>query len=300
VRSVLVRCFCRSSKYASSVSKTPPGGLEARIDAEREALARTFESAANLYDAARPTYPAELFDDLIELAGLRRGARLLEIGCATGKASRALLERGFSIVCVEMGAQLAKRARRNLAGLPIEIHVAPFEDWECEPAAFELVYAATAWHWLDPASRYRKAHRLLRPGGHLAFWSALHAFPAGFDPFFAEIQEVYEAIGEGHPGEWPPPPPDDIPDDRAEIEASGMFEDVEVRRYLWERSYTADDYIALLDTFSGHIAMATSKREHLYTEIRQRISQRPERRVRRHWCAILHVARRTAEAPAPA
>jgi SAM-dependent methyltransferase len=151
------------------VSKTPPGELEARIGAEREALARTFESAANLYDAARPTYPDELFDDLIELARLRRGARLLEIGCATGKATRALLERGFSIVCVEMGIQLAERARRNLAGLPVEIHVAPFEAWEGEPAAFELVYAATAWHWLDPTSRYRKAHRLLRPGGHLAF-----------------------------------------------------------------------------------------------------------------------------------
>lgn len=88
-----------------------------------------------------------------------------------------------------------------------------------------------------------------------------------------------------------------MPDDRAAIEASGMFEDVEVRRYLWQRSDTADDYIALLDTFSGHIAMPATKREHLYKEIRQRINQRPDRRVTRHWCAILHVARRTAEAP---
>jgi hypothetical protein len=120
------------------------------------------------------------------------------------------------------------------------------------------VYAATAWHWVHPELRYRKAHRLLRPGGHLAFWSALHAFPAGCDPFFAEIQDVYDAIGESHPGEWPPPPPDEIPDDRAE--------GVQVRRYVWETSYTADDYIALLDTFSGHIAMETAKREHLSTE----------------------------------
>jgi spermidine synthase len=42
---------------------------------------------------------------------------------------------------------------------------------------------------------FRAAHRLLRPEGHLAFWSALHAFPADFDPFFSEIQEVYDAIG---------------------------------------------------------------------------------------------------------
>jgi SAM-dependent methyltransferase len=264
-------------------------------------LRRTFDSAADLYEAARPSYPPELFDDLVELAELKPGDRLLEIGCATGKATRVLLERGFSVVCVEIGAQLADRARRNLAGLPVEIHVVPFEEWwEDGQGAFDLVYAATAWHWVDPAIRYRKAHRLLRPGGHLAFWSARHAFPAGFDPFFTEIQEVYDAIGESHPGEWPPPPPDEIPDDRAEIEASGPFEDVQVRRYVWETSYTADGYVALLDTFSGHIAMEPAKRELLYREIRQRIGHRPDPRVRRHWYAILHVARRRARAASSA
>jgi hypothetical protein len=63
---------------------------------------------------------------------------------------------------------------------------------------------ATAWHWLDPAIRYRRAHRLLRPSGQLAFWSARHGFPAGFDSFFTAIQEVYVAIGEGFGEEWPP------------------------------------------------------------------------------------------------
>ena len=182
-----------------------------RMSDTREPLRRTFDRAADLYEAARPAYPDELFDDLVALAELERGARLLEIGCATGKATRPLLERGFSVVCVEMGVQLAENARGNLAGLPAEIHVAPFEEWEGEPEAFELVYAATAWHWINPAIRYRNAHRLLRPGGHLAFWSARHAFPSDFDRFFADIQEVYDAIGESHPGEWPPPSPGQIP-----------------------------------------------------------------------------------------
>jgi SAM-dependent methyltransferase len=265
------------------------------VSERRETLRRTFETAADLYDAARPSYPAELFDDLVTLAGLKTGDRLLEIGCATGKATRALLERGFSVVCVEMGAQLAELARRKLAELPVEVHVEPFETWDGEPETFDLVYAATAWHWVDPGICYRKAHRLLRPGGHLAFWSAMHAFPQGFDPFFAEIQEVYDAIGESHPGEWPPAPPDQVPDEREEIEASGLFEDVDVRRYLSERPYTDEEYIALLDTFSGHISMEAAKRDHLYEEIRQRIGQRPDRRVRRHWYAILHVARRSAQ-----
>jgi SAM-dependent methyltransferase len=194
------------------VSKWPWVPTEER----REPLRQTFETAADLYDTARPDYPAELFDDVVELAGLEPGAQLLEIGCATGKATRPFLERGFAVTCVELGAGLAELARRNLAGLPVTIDVAPFESWDAEPASFDLVFAATAWHWIDPQVRYEKAHRVLRPDGHLAFWSAAHAFPAGFDPFFTEIQEVYDEIGESHGEEWPPPSPDDVSDDAAE------------------------------------------------------------------------------------
>lgn len=172
------------------------------------------------------------------------------------------------------------------------MHHAAFEEWEGAPGRFALVYAATAWHWIDPEIGYAKAHRLVRRGGHLALWAAGHAFPPGFDPFFVEIQDAYDAIGESHPGPWPPPPPDETPDDAARIEASGLFGEVEVRRYLWEVAYTAEQYLALLDTFSGHIAMAPDKRERLYGEIRRRLGARPDGRVRRHWQAILHVARR--------
>jgi SAM-dependent methyltransferase len=262
----------------------------------REPLRRTFDTAADLYEAARPSYPEELFDDLVALAKLERGAQVLEIGCGTGKATRPLLERGFVVDCVELGAQLVERARRHLGGLPVRLHLTTFEGWEGESEAFELVYAATAWHWIDPAIRYVKAHRLLRPGGHLAFWSAQHAFPAGFDPFFSEIQEVYDALGESHPGRWPPPPPEQVPDQSAEIESTGLFEETQVRRYVWEKPYSAEEYIALLSTFSGHIAMESAKREHLYREIRRRIARRPDPMVRRHWSAILHVARRKDQA----
>ena len=92
----------------------------------------------------------------------------------------------------------------------------------------------------------------------------------------------------------PPAPPEKVPDETTEIGASDSFDVVGVRRYLWEQDYTADEYIALLNTFSGHIAMEPSRRAHLYREIRRRVEQRPARRVYRHWHAILHVARRVS------
>ncbi len=158
---------------------------------------------------------------------------------------------------------------------------------------FGLVFAATAWHWIDPAVKYRKAWSLLRPGGHLAFWTATHVFPeSGGDPFFAEIQDVYDEIGSGMPAGWVSPTPATLPDSRAEIEASGLFADVAVRRFDWEVRYTADEYIRLLETFSSNLSMEAWQRDRLYGEIRRRLALRPDGLLRRHWGTVLNVARR--------
>ena len=265
------------------------------VSSDRERLRTTFNSAARLYHQARPEYPAALYDELVRLAGLGPGDRLLEVGCATGKATIPLARRGFPVTCIEIGDDLAAEARHNLAGFPgVSIVNGGFESWAPTPGQsdFALVFAATAWHWIDPAVRYRKAWELLRPGGHLAFWSATHVVPASGDPFFREIQDVYDEIGEGLPGEWTFLEPADLPDERAEIEESGLFTGVAVRRFDWEIVYTAEEYIRLLDTFSGHIDMAQWQRDRLYGEIRRRLAERPGGRLRRHWGAVLHVARR--------
>jgi SAM-dependent methyltransferase len=263
------------------------------VSDDREQLRTTFNSASALYHRARPEYPAELFGELVRLVGLRPGDRLLEVGCATGKATIPLAHRGFQITCVEIGADLAAAARRNLAGFPrVDIVNESFETWEPPRAGFDLVFAATAWHWIDPAVRYQRAWDLLRDGGHLALWSATHAFPAGGDRFFHELQDVYDEINEGLPDGAVFPEAGELPDERAEIEASGLFTDVAVRRFGWEIEYTADEYIRLLDTFSGHIAMAQWQRDRLYGEIRRRLAARPGGRLERGWGAVLHVARR--------
>ena len=81
-------------------------------------------------------------------------------------------------------------------------------------------------------------------------------------------------------------------DDRAEIEASGLFEVIEVRQYDWETTYDAEGYIELLSTFSNHIAMHDWQRERLFSEVHRRLSLRPDGQLRRHWGGVLHVARR--------
>ena len=63
-----------------------------------------------------------------------------------------------------------------------------------------------------------------------------------------------------------------------EIQASARFLNVASRRYLWDVTYTADDYIAVLDTYSGHRTIVREDRERLYERIRRRIEARKQLR----------------------
>src|SRR5919108_4449878 len=121
---------------------------------DRERRRATFDEAAELYDRARPGYPPALFDDLAELAGVGPGCRVLEIGPGTGQATVPLAERGCKIVAVELGEGLAAVARRNLARFPeVQVVTAAFEDWPLPAEPFDVVLAATSFHWIDPAVR---------------------------------------------------------------------------------------------------------------------------------------------------
>jgi len=264
-----------------------------RARADRDRLKATFDTVADGYHQARPDYPDEMFAVLVAAAGLTPTARLLEVGCGTGKATLPLAKRGFRITCLEPGPHLAAAARRNLAGYDVEVVERAFEDWSPPGTErFDLIFAATAWHWIDPAVGYQLAWRWLHPGGQLAFWSASHLFPSGGDPFFRDIQSVYDEIGEVMPPGSAYYQPGEQPDERAVIEASGLFDVVVIKHFDWAVSYSAAEYIALLSTFSGHIDMADWQRDRLYGEIRRRLAARPDGTVRRHWGAVLHIARR--------
>jgi SAM-dependent methyltransferase len=255
---------------------------------DRRRLRETFEQVPELYERARPSYPAELFDDLTALAGIRAGDRILELGPGTGKATLALAERGFRVVGVELGEGLATVARRNLAAFPkVEIVNVPFESWETDER-FDAVVAFTAFHWIDPEVRYDKTAELLRKDGALAVVDTKHVLREGGDSFWVEVQDDYDAVAP-NPDNRPPPTPGEVPDLGEEIAASERFRNVAVRRYLWDALYTADEYIEVLDTYSGHRAMADDERNELYRRINERIG---ERVVAKTYLFTLNVAAR--------
>ncbi|HEU5476633.1 MAG TPA: methyltransferase domain-containing protein [Gaiellaceae bacterium] len=256
---------------------------------DRERLRETFGSVAELYDRARPTYPSAVFDDLAELARLEPRSRVLEIGPGTGQATAELARRGYGVTGIELSPALAEIARRNVP--EAEIVVGDFESWEPRAADFDAVVAFTAFHWIAPELRHAKPARLLRPGGALAVVAGPHVLPADGDPFFVEVQQDYDAVVP-HPDNRPPPLPAEVEGSAAEVRASGLFDAVEERRRLHPLTYTADEYIAVLGTFSDNLALPAEQREELFRRIHARIAASPGGFVTKHHLVVLTVGRR--------
>lgn len=182
--------------------------------------------------------------------------------------------------------------RRKLSVYPtVEVVNADFETWKPSHGEFDAAISFTAFHWIDPELRYERSASVLRLGGALAVVGTKHVLTEGGDQFFADVQEDSLAAT-GEIDGSPPPHPESVPDLGDEINASCLFRNVAVRRYIWDVTSTADEYIAVLDTYSGHRALDVIARERLYTRVRRRIEARPEGTVRKTYLATLNVAQR--------
>ena len=151
------------------------GSLESKTtgSGERERLRVTFDSAAARTSRPGRTTRRRSTRRWSGRPASARGGTALEVGCATGKATLPLARR-------RAGHHLPGDRRRSWpprpgatwrTSRPSRWCSTDFETWRPpRPRAFDLVFAATAWHWIDPAVGYRRAWELLRPGGHLAIW----------------------------------------------------------------------------------------------------------------------------------
>jgi SAM-dependent methyltransferase len=259
-------------------------------DADPHFLRATFDDSPELYDRSRAVPPPSLFDDLITLARLEPGARLVEVGCGTGQATLALAERGYEIVGIELGESLASFTRRKLTPFPrVTIVTSSFEEWNPTGEPFDAVVAFNSFHWIDPALRYAKTAEVLRDGGALAVVGMRFVVHDEADPVWMALQDDYEAVAGLHE---PRIHTDAVKDRSAEFETSGYFRNVSVRQYRWDITFGADDYIALLSTSSWHRRLDDAVRRTLFERIHRRIDARAEQTISPTMAAVLYVAER--------
>jgi len=136
---------------------------------ERLRFGAVFDSIAEDYDARRSGYPVELVVAAVEIAGLDAGSPVLEVGAGTGKLTEELVAHGLRVDAVEPGANMIELARRRLGGSDlVRFHVGRFEDVDLSAEQYHAVFAASAFHWVDPNVAWAKAAAVLRPGGTIA------------------------------------------------------------------------------------------------------------------------------------
>jgi 2-polyprenyl-3-methyl-5-hydroxy-6-metoxy-1,4-benzoquinol methylase len=262
---------------------------------DRIQLRQTFDQDAQLYDEARPGYPEALFDDIVSLSDIPAQGRILEIGCGTGQATVPMARRGYRMLAIELGDNLAAVARRNLEPYSqAQVYTGTFEDWPGEKESFDLTLSATAFHWIDPAISYQKTAQILKPSGTIALFWHVHVQSEASQGFFEEVQQIYlrevpEQTEKYGPLLWPDEVAEPV---KAEIEQTGLFGAVTVRRYCWDVIYDAVSYLRLLDTYSNHRILDEQRHNRLFHDITELINTRFNGRITKGYMAILYIARR--------
>ncbi|MFD6973106.1 class I SAM-dependent methyltransferase [Streptomyces sp. NPDC059949] len=235
--------------------------------------ARSFDSAAALYAAARPGYPPALFDAVEELAGRPlAGARVADVGAGTGIATTLLHGRGADVVAVEPGDGMAAEFRRANPGIPVVR--GDGDRLPLASGAFDLLTYAQAWHWTDPARSVPEARRVLRPGGALAIW---WNDTDSTVPWIAEQEErlrvFFGAQGESF---------------RTLPQGLGEFTTRTVR---WSRRVTLDAHLANLASHSAFLMLGEARTRAYFADEREVLAPLfPDGTVEEQYVVSLSVA----------
>ena len=259
-----------------------------------------------MYDRVRPTYPDELFEDLVAITGVDQQSAILEVGCGTGQATRSLAALGCSVSAVEPGEALAVLARQNLQAFPnVEIETTTFEQWDNRDRRFDLLVAAASWHWVDPSIGWRRAHDVLVPGGRLAVLGNVVVRRPGELEVYAETADLHERFCPGNP-DWGDPPLEDEVRTTNEgwgppnEDREGRFERTVVRWYPIVQWFDGEGFADLLRTQSLYRKLDPDVREPLLDAIAARIRSHMNDRAPRRYLSMLRAGRRQPDERTPA
>jgi SAM-dependent methyltransferase len=220
----------------------------------------SFEAVAAEYDDARPSYPGAVYDALGEL----RDRVVLDVGAGTGIATRQLLERGASVVAIDRGPEVLRRAAARTAGLAAAVAdgaVLPVRD-----ESIDLICFAQAWHWLDESTRVGEAHRVLGAGGRwAAWWSQARADDeAWFDAYWSRVERSCPGTHRAQRDtDW-----------GTTVAIPGLFEVGEPVVVPWTRDVTAAEWMTDQVSHSYVVALPGDERARLVHDLGAIVDER--------------------------
>jgi SAM-dependent methyltransferase len=163
-----------------------------------------FSNRVDDYVRFRPGYPRGVIDVLREAHGLGKGSVVADLGAGTGILTAMLLDTGARVFAVEPNASMRAAAEVRFANDARFTSVdASAEATTLANESVDLVVAAQAFHWFDPAGARAEALRILRPRGAAALvWNLRKSTPLldAYDALLREFGTDYGGVKMGDEG----------------------------------------------------------------------------------------------------
>jgi SAM-dependent methyltransferase len=196
---------------------------------ERHIQARSFGSAAAIYERGRPPYPEQAIEWLLPPGA----ARVADLGAGTGKLTRQLARHGLDVIAVEPSAGMREELRRAVPGVAVTDGTG--ERMPLASHSVDAVLAAQAWHWVDPAVAVPEAARVLMPGGRLGVLWNLRDERTDWVAELSALMHVWEPPDvEMHEPDFGPP---FGPVERLDVEWVFELDRAALTDYVASRSY---------------------------------------------------------------
>lgn len=233
-------------------------------------LETTFNEIYAEYDKWRPTYVSELYKDIMDFKQISQSSNALEIGIGTGQATVPILEKGCFVTAIELGDKLAEYTKQKLYKYNnLNIINMAFQDYECSDNSFDMIYSATAFHWIPEEIGYPKVFEMLKSGGIFARFANHPYKDKGNEELDLAIREVYSKYMSDSK----------LSPEYGETQCEKMVEDIKkygfidvnYKLYHRTRTFNAKEYVSLINTYSDNRALEENKRNEFHKEIENAI-----------------------------
>ncbi len=147
-----------------------------------------FSNRAENYAKYRPGYPPEVLGLFRERMGLTPDSIIADIGSGTGLSARLFVGNGNTVYCVEPNAKMRDVAAEYMKGFSGFRSVNGTSDNTTLPdASVDIVIAAQAFHWFEPAATRKEFSRIIKPCGYVALiWNERQLDST---PFLSEYEQ---------------------------------------------------------------------------------------------------------------
>lgn len=215
----------------------------------------TFDDNVINYDHARPDYPTELFNDVFNCIDTKENLNILEIGIGSGQATKPFLDKNYNVTAVELGNNFASFVKNKFSTYNnFNVICGDFMDVNLPTNYYDLIYSATAFHWL-PFEKYNKILSLLNNNGALLlFWN--RPFARRTDDITNQANMcIYNKYFDAKtaPKEFSF---EDLRTITAELKEAG-FSKIIAKIYKRTRTLSTNQYISLLNTYSDHRSLSS-------------------------------------------